>query len=366
VSGVARARRDARGGRVVFGRRAALAGALTLAAACADGPSAPASASASDLAARTAAAGITSAEFARLLGIIADDSMRGRGTPSRELELTAEFVAATFGAAGVDPGGNSGGFVQRFTLSALASNPTATAPNVIGVLEGGDAALRAEYVLVGAHMDHVGVTGGGQNCAASGADSICNGANDNGSGTVAVLQLARAFASLAARPRRTVIFATFSAEERGLWGSAAFASAPTRPLAQAAAVVNVDMIGRNATDSLFEIGKSYSTLGAVADRAARAHPELGMRLVDDAWNGTYFTRSDQYSFARRGVPSLFFFNGPHADVHTARDEVGAMNADAASRAVRMVFYTVLEIANDPARAVWDSAARARWVAPAAR
>jgi Zn-dependent M28 family amino/carboxypeptidase len=340
--------------------------ALVLLAGCADAPSGPSASSANALAARAAAEGITAAEFVRLLGVIADDSMRGRATPSPGLELTAAYVAAAFQAAGLAAAGNDGTHLTRFTLSALAGNPTATAPNVVGVLDGSDPALRGEYVLVTAHMDHVGVTGGGQNCAAVGADSICNGANDNGSGTVAVMQLARAFAGLQPRPARSLIFATFSGEERGLWGSIAFAKTPTRPLTQAAAVINVDMIGRNATDSLFVVGKTYSTLGAAVDRVTRAHPETGMRLVDDAWNGTYFTRSDQYSFARLGVPSIFFFNGPHSDVHTASDDLRLMNAETAARSTRMIFFTVLEVANAAQRPTWDAAARARWVAPLGR
>jgi hypothetical protein len=333
---------------------------------CADAPTAPAGTTPTVAAVNAAAASISSSEFLRLLGVIADDSMRGRATPSRELELTATYVGAALQSAGLAAGGDAGSYLQRYTLAALAANPTATAPNAIGILEGSSPARRDEYVLVTAHMDHIGVAGGGQKCTAVGADSICNGANDNGSGTVGVMQLARAFASLHPRPARTIIFAAFSGEERGLWGSAAFAKSPVRPLSQAVAVINVDMIGRNATDSLIVVGKSYSTLGGVTDQVAREHPEVGLRLVNDPWNGTYFTRSDQYSFARLGVPSLFFFNGPHAEVHTARDAVDLINADVAVRSLRMIFYTILDVANAPSRPTWDAAARARWVAPATR
>jgi Zn-dependent M28 family amino/carboxypeptidase len=340
--------------------------AALIAAGCSDSPAGPAVSDADALAASAAAGGISAADFLRHLAVIADDSMRGRATPSREVELTATYVAAAFSAAGLTPGGDAGSFIQRYTLTALAANPTATAPNTVGILEGSDPVLRDEYVVIGAHMDHVGVTGGGQSCAAIGADSICNGANDNGSGTVAVMQLARALAGMAVRPKRTLVFATFAGEERGLWGSAAYARAPWQPLTQAAAVINVDMIGRNATDSLFVVGKSYSTLGAAVDRVSRAHRDVGMRLVDDAWNGTYFTRSDQWSFARLGVPTLFFFNGPHPELHTVRDEPGLMDADAAARAVRMILFTVLDVANAAQRPTWDAAAKARWVTPGAR
>ena len=333
---------------------------------CADPSTAPHSLQSGALAVRQAAESISADEFARLIGIIADDSMRGRATPSPELELTAAFIAESFRGIGLAAGGDAGSFIQRYAIMSPQGVVTSTPPNTVGILEGSDATLRHEYVMVSAHMDHVGVTGGGQNCAASGADSICNGANDNGSGTVGVMQLARAFAALPRRPARTVIFALFSGEERGLWGSAHFAESPARPLSQAVAVLNIDMLGRNATDSLVVVGKSYSTLGEVTDRVTRAHPEVGMRLVDDPWDGTYFTRSDQYSFARLGVPSILFFNGTHADVHTARDAVGLLNADAAARAVRMIFYVAHDVASTAKRPTWDPAAQARWVVPVTR
>lgn len=332
---------------------------------CADPSTAPTTLQGDALALRQAAESITAAEFSRLLGIIADDSMRGRATPSPELELTATFAAEAFRSLGLVAGGDASAFIQRYPVMSQGV-VTSTPPNSIGILEGSDATLRNEYIIISAHMDAVGVTGGGQNCAASGADSICNGANDNGSGTVGVLQLARAFAALPRRPARTIIFALFSGEERGLWGSAHFAKSPSRRLSQAVAVLNIDMIGRNATDSLLVVGKTYSTLGAVADRMTRAHPEVGMRLVNDPWNGTYFTRSDQYSFAKLGVPSLFFFNGTHGDVHTARDEVGLLDADAAARALRMVFYVANDVAGTVKRPTWDPAERARWVLPGTR
>lgn len=351
-----------------LGRTARLVAALAagLALGCADPSTAPASLQIDALALRQSAESITAAEFARLVGIIADDSMRGRATPSPELELTAAFAAESFRSIGLVAGGDVGGFIQRYPVTTPQGVVTSTPPNTIGILEGSDATFRAEYILISAHMDAVGVTGGGQNCAASGADSICNGANDNGSGTVGVLQLARAFAALPRRPARTIIFALFSGEERGLWGSAYFAKSPSRPLSQAVAALNIDMIGRNATDSLVVVGKTYSTLGDVADRMTRAHPEVGMRLVNDPWDGTYFTRSDHYSFAKLGVPSLFFFNGPHGDVHTARDAVGLLNADAAARALRMIFYVANDVAGTAKRPTWDPAARARWVVPAVR
>ncbi|PYO70462.1 MAG: hypothetical protein DMD71_02040 [Gemmatimonadetes bacterium] len=114
----------------------------------------------------------------------------------------------------------------------------ATAPNVIGILEGSDPTLKREYVFFTGHMDHLGTPGSGEDCVARGADSICNGADDDGSGTIAVVKLAEAFSQLTPRPRRSLVFMTVSGEERGLWGSEYFSEHPTVPLASIVADLN--------------------------------------------------------------------------------------------------------------------------------
>jgi hypothetical protein len=234
-----------------------------------------------------------------------------------------------------------------------------SAPNVVGILEGGDPQLRDEVVLVTGHMDHVGVAGGGQGCTAIGADSICNGADDDGSGTIGVVELARAFAALTPRPRRSIVFATVSGEERGLWGSAWYVAHPARALAQHVADLNLDMISRNWPDSIAVLGKEMSTLGEVADRVTQQHPELAMKLVDDPEHNLYFPDSDHYSFATHGVPVLFFFSGVHPELHRPGDELSRIDADKATRVLQMAFYVALEVANADARPVWDAAARRR-------
>jgi Zn-dependent M28 family amino/carboxypeptidase len=217
------------------------------------------------------------------------------------------------------------------------------------------------------HMDHTGVVGGG-GCPASGADSICNGADDDASGTIGVVELARAFATLTPRPRRTLVFMTVSGEERGLWGSGYYANNPTVPLAQTVADLNMDMIGRyydnrpGWRDTIVVIGKQHSSLGEVANNVTRDHPELRMRLIDDIWpSENFYRRSDHINFARKGVPILFFFNGTHPDYHRATDSVDKLDAEKAARIVRMVFYVGLEVANATARPQWNPASRAQIV-----
>jgi hypothetical protein len=244
----------------------------------------------------------------------------------------------------------------------------ASAPNVIGVLEGSDPQLRGEYVFFTGHMDHIGVAGGGQGCNAIGADSICNGADDDASGTIGVVELAQAFSQLNPRPRRSLVFMTVSGEERGLWGSTWYVEHPLLPLAQTVADFNTDMIGRyyenhpGWRDTIVVIGKEHSSLGEVANRVTREHPELRMNLIDDIWpSENFYQRSDHFNFARKGVPILFFFNGTHPDYHRAGDAVDKIDAEKEARIVRMVFYVGLEVANATARPQWNPASRAQIV-----
>jgi hypothetical protein len=222
------------------------------------------------------------------------------------------------------------------------------APNVIAVLPGSDPRLRNEYVVVSAHMDHVGV-GEPVN-----GDSIYNGADDDASGTTALLEVAQALSMMRDRPRRSIAFVHVSGEEKGLLGSEWFADHPTLPLAQMVANVNVDMIARNHPDTVVVIGKNYSTLGRTTDRIGAAHPELRLALADDKWpEERFFFRSDHFNFARKEIPSIFFFSGPHEDYHRPSDHVEKIDADKAARISRIVFYLVNEIANAPERPRWD-------------
>jgi hypothetical protein len=231
-----------------------------------------------------------------------------------------------------------------------------SAPNVAAILEGSDPTLKSEYVVFSAHMDHVGVAGprGSGGCRAQGADSICNGADDDGSGTVAVVELAEAFAALNPRPKRSIIFLNVSGEEKGLWGSAYFADHSPVPMNNVVADLNIDMIGRNWKDTIVAIGKEHSDLGATLNRVAAAHPELNMQPIDDIWpQENFYFRSDHYNFARKGVPILFFFSGTHADYHRPSDSPDKIDAEKESRVARLVFYLGLEIANAADRPKWN-------------
>lgn len=238
-------------------------------------------------------------------------------------------------------------------LEAVDKN---TAPNVVAILEGSDPTLKNEYVVFSAHMDHVGVAGprGSGGCRAQGADSICNGADDDGSGTVAVVEIAEAFAGMTPRPKRSIIFLNVSGEEKGLWGSAYFSNHPAVPIANIVADLNIDMIGRNWKDTIVAIGKEHSDLGATLNRVGAAHPELNMRPIDDIWpQENFYSRSDHYNFAKKGVPILFFFNGTHADYHQVSDSPDKIDAEKESRIARLIFYLGLDVANAAQRPKWN-------------
>jgi hypothetical protein len=227
------------------------------------------------------------------------------------------------------------------------------APNVVGVLEGSDPTLKGEYIVLSGHMDHVGTAGTGR-CRAQGADSICNGADDDASGTIAVVEAAQAFAMLQPRPKRSLIFLTVSGEERGLWGSDYFASHPPVAIDRIVADLNMDMVGRNWKDTIVVIGKEHSDLGSTLATVSARHPELHMAAIDDIWpSENFYFRSDHYNFARRGVPILFFFNGTHADYHRPSDEVAKIDAEKESRIVKLVFYLGLELANTAQKPKWN-------------
>ena len=222
-----------------------------------------------------------------------------------------------------------------------------TAPNTVGILEGSDPQLKNEYIVFSAHMDHIGITPGQ-------TDSINNGADDDASGTVGVVELAEAFSRPGARPMRSLIFLTVSGEEKGLWGSDYFASNPPVPVKQIVADINIDMIGRNWADTIVAIGKEHSDLGTTLERVNAAHPELRMHAIDDRWpEERFYFRSDHYNFARKGVPILFFFNGVHEDYHEVSDSPDKINSEKEARILKLLYFLGQEVANTPKRPEWN-------------
>lgn len=217
--------------------------------------------------------------------------------------MRAHAVAA-FTAAGLSAG--VPGFQQPFSWSG---NATA---NVVAVLPGTDAALKDEVVIVGAHHDHMGTTSD-YGCNKQGGNSICNGADDNGTGTVAVLAIARALGQMKGQNRRTLVFLLFGAEERGLKGSAHYIANPIYPLAKTVYMANIDMIG-DSSGSVDALGAGRSALAKGWIKSAATTYGINAPVTNSAGSG-----SDHYNFALENVPYVFFHTGLSACFHTTCD-----------------------------------------------
>jgi Zn-dependent M28 family amino/carboxypeptidase len=242
--------------------------------------------------------------------------------------------------------------------------------NVAGIVEGSDAALRNTYVAFGAHYDHVGFAGGeitssengGRRTGAPGRvtdgtadDRIWNGADDDGSGTVGLMALARAFAD-GARPKRSLLFIWHTGEEIGRYGSLYFADYPTVPIDRIVAQLNIDMIGRNRDNKASEANTVYlvgsdrisSELHSVSRAANAALPKpltLDYEFNDPSDGESLYTRSDHYSYAEKDIPVIFFTTGLHADYHANTDEVGKIEFEKLTRVAQYVYETGVRLAN---------------------
>ena len=219
--------------------------------------------------------------------------------------------------------------------------------NVLGVLEGTD--KKDEYVFLTAHYDHLGKRG----------DVIYYGADDDGSGTTAVIELAEAFAQAKKKkhgPRRSIVFMAVSGEEKGLLGSEYYSEHPIFPLEKTTVDLNIDMIGRidpkykgDSMNYVFVIGddKLSSDLAPITDSINKLYlnMELDRRYNDVTDPNRYYYRSDHYNFAEKGVPIIFYFNGTHADYHRSTDTIDKINFDLMEKRARLVFYTAWEMAN---------------------
>ncbi|HEX9107553.1 MAG TPA: M28 family peptidase, partial [Longimicrobiales bacterium] len=234
------------------------------------------------------------------------------------------------------------------TLRQPLSLRVDSVPNVIALLPGSDPALRDQYVVVSAHMDHVGV-GRPEN-----GDSIYNGADDNASGTTALLEIAGAFKALSRAPARSVVFLAVSGEEQGLRGSAFWVKHATVPFERVVADVNLDMVTRNAPDTIAVLGQELSSLGADVRQIAAAHPELKLTVQPGSPSPELplIQMSDQYSFLVAGVPAVFFFSGMHGDLHRPTDEIARCDTDKGARVARLAFLLAHATAQSPARPAW--------------
>lgn len=237
---------------------------------------------------------------------------------------------------------------RHLTAKVTLGRAQAASHNVIALLRGSDPALSNTYVALGAHLDHIGVQ------AAAGGDTIANGADDDGSGSMALVSIARALATSPLRPRRSVLFVWHTGEEAGMLGSQWFVTNPTVPVDSIVAQLNADMIGRNAPDSLMLVGPRAApngqsrVLGALVDsvNTALSRPFSINREWDSPDHPEQiYLRSDHYSYAKRGIPIVFFTTGLHADYHKVSDEVSKIDFGKLSRVSDLIMRSALAVAN---------------------
>jgi hypothetical protein len=252
---------------------------------------------------------------------------------------TVEFSTAPIGGVEV-------------SIVAPLDREASTPPNVVALLRGRDPKLAHTYVVLSAHFDHVGI---GEPDAAG--DSIYNGADDDASGTSVLLEVAEAFQSMPQPPSRSVLFLAVSGEEKGLLGSGHYASHPTVPIEAIVANINLDMVGRNAPDTVIAIGQEYSTLGPLVERIAAEHLDLGLTVAPDPDpTEQAFFRSDHLMFVKQDIPAIFLTTWDHDDYHMPSDEASEIDADKAARIARLTFLLTWEIAEDPRAPDWNEGA----------
>ncbi len=274
------------------------------------------------------------------LDYLADDAMEGREAGTEGGRRAAEFLREQLANLQIRGAGVDGGFFQPFAPNFR---------NVVGLLQGSDPELKDQVVIVGAHYDHVGY--GTKENSRGPIGKIHNGADDNASGTSALLELAEAFSRLPEAPRRSILFAFWDAEEKEMLGSRHWLGQPTIPLGRLAAVLNLDMIGRLRQNRLTVYG-SRSGYG-FRRLVSRQNNRIGLRL-DFSWE--LEDDADHYPFFRRGTPVLFLHTGLHNEFHSPADDAELIHGEGMERVVRLAFHVLHDLAQRPSRPRFRQAA----------
>jgi len=225
----------------------------------------------------------------------------------------------------------------RVTVTVEVRTTKTTTQNVVAMIEGSDPVLKNEYVCYGCHYDHLGVRG----------DAVYFGADDNGSGTVSLLEIAKAF--MTERPKRSIIIVWHTGEEEGMIGSGYFTANPPIPLEKVSAEINIDMIGRNAPDTLFVIGadRISTELDQSIKDMNNKYTKMGLNYRYNALDdrNRYYSRSDHYMYAQRGIPVVFFFGDVHPDYHRPTDTIDKINFAKMERVARLAFFVGWDVSN---------------------
>lgn len=300
---------------------------------------------------------ITADELKTHLYIVASDEMQGRETGSEGQKKAGRYLIEQYKKNGITAPKNDNNYYQPVPASYLNAKYNENLPdseNILAYIEGSE--KPNEVVVVSAHYDHVGVKNG----------EIYNGADDDGSGTVALLEIAQAFQKAKKEgfaPKRSILILHVTGEEHGLHGSRYYSENPYFPLANTVANVNIDMIGRrdeahkDSNNYIYLIGSDYlsTDLYNVCEEANKKYININIdyKYNDKKDPNRFYYRSDHYNFAKNGIPSVFLFNGTHADYHKPTDEVDKIEFDALEKRARLAFAIAWEIANRNDRLVVD-------------
>jgi Zn-dependent M28 family amino/carboxypeptidase len=298
---------------------------------------------------------ITESELKTHLYTYASDEFMGREAGTEGETLAINFLKDYYESTGVSGGSDDGSYFQEMTVTDRSGN-SIDSYNVLGYIEGSDKAN--ELLVITSHLDHIGVEADGQ---------INNGADDDGSGTVAMMEIAEAFTEAKEDgngPRRSILFLHVSAEEKGLLGSKYYTENPIYPLSNTVANLNIDMIGRvdslhvDQPDYIYLIGSDILSedLHEVSEKANQDYVGL---TIDYRYNdpttlvyefgrwreNRYYYRSDHYHFIKNNIPAIFYFNGTHKDYHAPTDTVEKINYALLEKRTRLIFHTAWEIVN---------------------
>lgn len=227
--------------------------------------------------------------------------------------------------------------MKTVRFSVTLSSKRIPVRNVMGIVNGSKKSN--EYIVIGAHYDHVGYSSPNNKSV----DSIFNGADDNASGTTALLLLAKSFSTMPVKPDRSIVFVAFSGEEKGLYGSKAFTDNPPLSMQDCVAMFNMDMVGRNDSNSISVGGSSRCPELAKLSENENAKMNRPFTVKYDAEH--FFFRSDQANFAKKKIPVLFYFSGEHSDYHKVTDEITKINFDKLLRITELCGKTVISTAN---------------------
>ncbi|MDW5290644.1 M28 family metallopeptidase [Formosa sp. PL04] len=292
---------------------------------------------------------ITTSELKGHLEIYASDEFEGRRTGTRGQKKAAEYLKQYYIKEQISSPINDTVYFQQIPASYLPEN-IGDSENVLAFIEGSE--KPEEIVIISAHLDHVGIIDG----------EIYNGADDDGSGTVAVLEIAQAFKKAELNgypPKRSVLFLHITGEEIGLYGSRFYSEHPIFPLENTIADLNIDMIGRvddkhiDNPNYVYLIGSDrlsedlHYTSEKVNDTYFNLELDYTFNALDD--ENQFYYRSDHYNFAKHNIPVIFYFNGTHADYHKATDTVDKINFKMLQKRAQFVFATAWQLANQPNR-----------------